>query len=110
MCAQAAIKNIATQPTHQRQLVRRSCPARWLPNLQSQTLILASWHLRKCLVTADQNGVQGDGMGGDHHVKVAEIDALGFQHGAKLAVTSGHLLIPRQHVDTEQHLDRKSVV
>jgi hypothetical protein len=41
-------------------------------------LILASWHLRKCLVTADQDGVHGDCMDGDHHVKVAEMDALGF--------------------------------
>jgi hypothetical protein len=37
-----------------------------LPNLQTQSFR----HLCKCLVTAHQNGVHRNSMGGDHHVEI----------------------------------------
>ena len=72
-----------------------------LPNLQLQALL---WNICKCFVAADQGGLQCHCMGRDHHVKVAEVDALRVQIAAQFAITGGSSRIPWQHIHVQKHL------
>jgi len=74
----------------------------FLPNLQPQP----HRHLGKGAVTADQSGIDRNCMGCNHHVEIAQADALGFQSAAKLAMAQVALtctvaLIPSSHSDKQ---------
>lgn len=60
--------------------------------------------MRNALSRLTSRGVNDHSMGSGHPVKIAQVNALGFQRDAKLAVAGGRRFIPRPYVHAQQHL------